>query len=178
MCIRDSAYTEKRATVKATSLNVRSGPGTSYSIVGKLSNGTGVTVVGEDTASDGVRWYQIRFTGSGGAETTGYVSNSYLRFPTAYSADADFENFLNEEGFPDSYKDSLRALHAAHPQWVFRAQKTGLDWNTVIENEAVVGRNLVASSSISSWKSTADNAYDWSTGVWPGFDGSLSLIHI
>lgn len=166
------AYTEKRATVKATSLNVRSGPGTSYSIVGKLSNGTGVTVVGEDTASDGVRWYQIRFTGSGGAETTGYVSNSYLRFPTAYSADADFENFLNEEGFPDSYKDSLRALHAAHPQWVFRAQKTGLDWNTVIENEAVVGRNLVASSSISSWKSTADNAYDWSTGVWPGFDGS------
>ena len=33
-------------------------------------------------------------------------------------------------------------------------------------------RNLVARSSISSWKSTEDGAYDWATGTWPGFDGS------
>ena len=165
------AYTEKSASVDASSLNVRSGPGTSNSIVAKLSRGAAVTVIGEASAPDGALWYQIRFT-SGGQEMTGYVSKSYVKFRTAYTSDADFEAFLNAEGFPESYKDGLRALHAEYPQWIFRAHKTGLDWSEVIENESVVGRNLVAASSISSWKSTADGAYNWSSGTWPGFDGS------
>lgn len=165
------AYTEKSASVDASSLNVRSGPGTSNSIVAKLSKGAAVTVIGEASAPDGALWYQIRFT-SGGQEMTGYVSKSYVKFRTAYTSDADFEAFLNAEGFPESYKDGLRALHAEYPQWIFRAHKTGLDWSEVIENESVVGRNLVAASSISSWKSTADGAYNWSSGTWPGFDGS------
>ena len=166
------AYTEKSAAVNASSLNVRSGPGTSNSIVAKLSRGADVTVIGEATASDGALWYQIRFTGSGGQAMTGYASKSFIKFKTAYKTDGDFEAFLNAEGFPESYKDGLRALHAQYPQWVFRTHKTGLDWNTVIENESVVGRNLVAKNSISSWKSTADGAYNWSSGTWPGFDGS------
>ena len=89
MCIRDSllavntglggfsgpiggiasiAYTERSATANANgTLNVRSGPGTTYSVVAKLSQGAAVTVIGEASASDGALWYQIRFTGSGGA---------------------------------------------------------------------------------------------------------------
>ena len=63
-------------------------------------------------------------------------------------------------------------LHAEYPNWVFTAQHTNLDWNTVIENESVVGRNLVYTSSISSWKSIADGAYNWDTSTWPGFDSS------
>ena len=89
-----------------------------------------------------------------------------------YTSDADFEAYLNAQGFPDSYKDSLRALHAKYPNWVFTAQHTGLNWDDVISNESVVGTNLVSSSSISSWKSTAAGAYDWNTSTWPGFDGS------
>ncbi|MEY8336616.1 SH3 domain-containing protein [Lachnospiraceae bacterium 62-35] len=166
------AYTEKNASVNASTLNVRSGPGTSNSIVTKLSMGTAVVVTGEATASDGALWYQIRFTGSGGQQMSGYASKSYIKFKTEYRTDGDFEAFLNAEGFPESYKEGLRALHAEYPQWVFRAHRTGLDWNTVIENESVVGRNLVSKNSISSWKSTAEGAYNWSTGTWPGFDGS------
>lgn len=166
------AYTARTATVNATNLNVRSGPGTSYSVVAKLSRGTGVTVINEANASDGALWYQIRFAGSNGAEVTGYVSNSYLKFPVTYNSDADFEAYLNAQGFPESYKPGLRQLHAQYPNWVFTAQKINLDWNTVIQNEAVLPRSLVHTGSISSWKSTADGAFDWSSSTWPGFDGA------
>ncbi len=163
---------ERPATVKATSLNVRSGPGTGYGAVGKLSYGTAVTVIGEASASNGALWYQIRFTGSGGAQVTGYVLSSYIQFPSTYSNDANFEAYLNAQGFPESYRPGLRELHARYPQWIFTAVDTGLDWNEVIKNESLVGRNLVSSGSVSSWKSTADGAYDWGSGTWPGFDGS------
>ena len=55
-------------TVKASSLNVRSGPGTGYSRIGSLPNGASVTILG---TSNG--WYQISYNGG-----TGYVSASYV----------------------------------------------------------------------------------------------------
>ena len=159
------AYTERSASINGTNVNVRSGPGTTNSVVTRLTQGAAVTVIGEASASDGALWYQVRFTGSGGAETTGYVSSAYIKFPVSYTSDADFEAYLTAQGFPESYKDGLRALHAQYPNWVFTAQHTGLDWNEVIANESVVGTNLVSSDSISSWKSTADGAYDWTSST-------------
>ncbi len=170
--IQISAYAQERsATINASSLNVRSGAGTSYSSVGKLAKGTAITVVGEKTASDGKTWYQIRFT-SGGTTQTGYVLSTYVKFPVSYSHDSSFESMLSAQGFPESYKDGLRQIHARYPNWTFTAVKTGLDWNTVIQNEGVLGRNLVHTNSISSYKSLADGAYNWDSGTWTGFDGS------
>lgn len=166
------AYTERSAKVNASSLNVRSGAGTSYSQVTKLSRNAAVTVIGETTGSDGKLWYQIRFSGSGGTVTTGYALSTYISFPVTYNHDSNFESYLNAQGFPDTYKDSLRQLHAKYPNWVFEAQQTGLDWNTVIQNEGVLGRNLVGKNSISSFKSIVDGAYNWDTSTWNGFDGS------
>lgn len=170
--MKSYAYTEKTGKVTATTLNVRSAPGSQNSLVGKLSYGTSVTVIGEQKASDGTLWYQIRFSGSGGSTLTGYVLHTYIKLPTTYSSDSDFEAYLTSQGFPESYKSALRELHAKYPNWIFTAQKTGLDWNDVIENESVVTRNLVYGTSISSWKSTADGAYNWETSTWPGFDGA------
>lgn len=162
---------EKTASVNATNLNVRSGPGTSYTALAKLSKGTAVTVLGEQAGTDGVLWYQIRYSGSGG-EHTGYVSSKYIKFPTTIKTDADFETYMTQQGFPDSYKPALRELHAQYPNWTFTALQTNLEWSEALKNESVIGRNLVASSSVSSWKSTETGAYDWGTGTWPGFDGS------
>ena len=98
------SYAEERtASVNATNLNVRSGPGTSYQALAKLSKGAPVTVLGEQTGTDGVVWYQIRYSGSGG-EQTGYVSSKYIKFPTAIKSDSDFESYLTKQGFPESYK--------------------------------------------------------------------------
>ena len=59
-----------KATVTATSLNVRSGAGTSYSVITKLPKGTVVDVL--ESASNG--WKKIKTSGG----TTGWVSGSYL----------------------------------------------------------------------------------------------------
>ena len=165
------AYTGA-ATVKASSLNVRSGAGTGYRAIGRLAAGASIQVLGEQRGTDGKTWYQIRFSGTGGTEQTGYVSAEYVRLPVSYTTDSDFEAKLSAEGFPESYKNGLRQLHAQYPNWVFKAKKTGLDWNTVIENEALLGRNLVSSGSISSWKSVESGAYNWDNSTWIGFDGS------
>lgn len=165
------AYTGA-ATVKASSLNVRSGAGTGYSAIGRLAAGTPVKIIGEQRGTDGNIWYQIQYTGSNGSITTGYVSSSYIRLPVSYSTDADFEAYLTSQGFPESYKSGLRQLHAQYPNWVFVAKNTGLDWNTVIDNESVLGRNLVSKNSVSSWKSVEAGAYDWNSSTWTGLDGS------
>lgn len=162
------AYTERQAVINASSLNVRSGPGTSYSRVSNLAKGTTVTVINETTGSDGKQWYQIRLSNG----STGYVLGVYIRFPVSYNQDSNFENQLSSQGFPESYKPALRQLHAQYPNWIFEAQQTGLDWNTVIQNESIIPRSLIHKNSISSHKSVADGAYNWDTGVWTGFDGS------
>jgi len=63
--------TTKTATVNVSgSLNVRSGAGTSYSIVTTVSNGTTVTVLSESNG-----WSKVQF-----GSTTGWVSSSYLSY--------------------------------------------------------------------------------------------------
>ena len=165
------AYTGA-ATVKASSLNVRSDAGTGYSAVARLAAGASIQITGEKKGTDGKTWYRIQYTGSNGQAGTGYVSAAYIRLPVSYSTDASFESYLTSQGFPESYKDGLRQLHAQYPNWVFRAKNTGIDWNTAIENESVLGRNLVATGSISSWKSVESGAYNWDNSTWTGFDGS------
>ncbi|MFQ7394938.1 MAG: hypothetical protein ACLRMX_07335, partial [Lachnospira eligens] len=78
-----------------------------------------------------------------------------------YEPDADFEEYLDSQGFPDSYKDGLRQLHAQYPNWVFVADHNGKDWSDVLENQNVIGRSLTYGSAKSSWKSVADGCYDW-----------------
>ena len=109
------------ATVNATTLNVRSTPGTTGSIVKKLAYGAAVTVVSETTGSDGKIWYKIQFSSSSGTQG-GYVRSDYIKFPVSYSYDANFESYLNSQGFPESYKTSLRTLHTEHPTWVFQGE--------------------------------------------------------
>ena len=65
-----TSQTSYKATVTATSLNVRSGAGTSYSVITKLSKGTVVDVI--ESASNG--WKKIKTSGG----TTGWVSGDYL----------------------------------------------------------------------------------------------------
>lgn len=66
----------RRGTIVDASggLRVRSGPGTSYNVVASLLNGNTVTVV----ANAGNGWYQISFTGSGGAAMSGYIMGDYI----------------------------------------------------------------------------------------------------
>ena len=151
-------------------LNVRSGAGTGYSKTGTVSYGDSLTILSETTDSSGAKWYKISC-----GNVTGYVSAAYVQLTSSgsqSSSDADFESYMTKQGFPESYKPYLRKLHEQHPKWIFTAQKLGVDWNTALKEECVVGRNLVHSSALASWKSMEKGAYDFNGGYWYGLDGS------
>ena len=146
-------------------LSVREGAGTTYTRLGLIYDGTTVTITGEKKASDGVLWYAIDYNGG-----TGYVSSQYIRLINAPEDDKEFEAYLKEQGFPESYWDGLKLLHAMYPEWVFRADHNGFDWDYAVDQESKIGNSLVQSTSKSSWKSTDPKAYNWDTGVWTVFD--------
>lgn len=78
--IRDTAATIS-LRYASSSLNVRSGPGTCYSVRSSLRNGTRVTVSGMtpsfyDSAGQGI-WAEIK---NSSGQNIGYVSNRFLRY--------------------------------------------------------------------------------------------------
>lgn len=178
--IVSNAYTNQSGVITpgVTNVQVRSGPGTnnpqvrhSGSII-YLNGGHALTITDETNASDGT-WYKVSFTYSG-TNYEGYIRGDFVTITSGstYTPDADFEAYMTAQGFPESYKDSLRALHAKYPNWVFEAVRTGYNWSDVIANESKIGVNLVAASNNDACKSTDSAAYNWATNQWYGFDGS------
>ena len=53
-------------------------------------------------------------------------------------SDEGFEALLEKEKFPDTYKDKLRKLHIDHPNWVFEAMHTNLDFDAAVKAEKLV----------------------------------------
>ena len=125
------AYNQKKGIVQVDdALNVRTGPGTGYAKLTsggsnvQLKNGNSVDIIGEEYASDGAKWYKINFSYNGSV-LTGYVHSNYVYVEQDidYTQDADFEAYLTKQGFPETYKNSLRKLHAKYPNWVFVSDK-------------------------------------------------------
>ena len=162
---------ESSASIKGMGVRIREKV-VNGNIVAQLDTGYPIEVLEEVNADDGYKWYRIKFS-KNDKEREGYVRSDLVTIVnTNYntqSSDADFEEQIKE--FPDDYKAQLRALHEKYPNWQFEAVKTGLEWSDVVKNESKVGRNLVAKTSIASWKSTEPQAYNWASNTWYGFDG-------
>ena len=138
----------------------------------------GQTLTIQDTSNSS--WYKVSLTYNG-ATYTGYVSAQYVvsgeqQQPSAPSGDADFEAKLSAQGFPDSYKPYLRAIHEKYPNWEFRAVQTGVDWNTLVSKEVSRSgqvKNLIYGTSSYphyNWRSTVVG-YNIATDTWSSFDG-------
>lgn len=131
-------------------------------------------------------WYKVQITYNN-VSYTGYVSSQYVKInndssggseASVPSDDADFEAKLTAQGFPESYKNALRALHEKHPSWEFKAVHTNIEWSTLLANECNKQgqvKNLVWTSNYSpnyNWRSTKVG-YDFATDRWSAFDGSM-----
>lgn len=170
----------KSGVVANTNLGVyvRSGAGTSYSAVTKVYKGQAVAILGQQEAG-GMKWYNVSLT-VGGSSYTGFICADYVSVNGApaeggaavSAADSEYISALQAAGFPESYLAPLLALHQKYPNWQFVPVQTGIDWNTAVENESVVGRNLIQSSVNDARKSTDSAAYNWATNSWYGFDGA------
>ncbi len=89
-----------------------------------------------------------------------------------------FSSYESElAGFPADYQVLLQELHRTHPNWVFIAVDTGLDWNTVVEMESRSGAasdlcySLLPSFSGRLLLSKANTDYDPVTGTYIVKDG-------
>ncbi|MBP5617939.1 MAG: SH3 domain-containing protein, partial [Clostridia bacterium] len=142
-------------------LNVREGPGSQYTRLGEVPKGATVTLL--DTSNSG--WYLIRY-----GNLEGYAAAQYIRIvPT--EPDGDFEAYLTEQGFPESYKPGLRTLHALHPNWVFLLRQTGLTWNEVVNAECAPGHSLYPLRyCLGSELSYEQGTYNFDTGEHIVFD--------
>ena len=67
-----------------------------------------------------------------------------------------------DDNFPASYMPYINALKAEHPNWIFKAVHTGLDWNMVVSHESYEvdqGISLVEDIYGAEWKKDGQNYY-------------------
>ena len=154
-------------------VRVRSAPGTGNKDVGGLNTGERVKLFELVTISDAnyPKWYKIQSVSDPSIQ--GYVAANFVKEDPPkieYVPEADFEEYLTKQGFPESYKPMLRSLHANYPKWVFTADHLEMTWDEAVANESVVGRSLIDGSEHNAWKSMEYGAYNWSTGQHVVFD--------
>lgn len=182
---------KRTGKVKASNVNVRKKRVTG-AVVARLSVGDSIGVIKSKKGADNLKWYYITFTQDTKTKK-GWIRSDFVKLdkkvkkdPEQIDAsdaqssnddavpelsDEEFEAYIAQQGFPESYKTGLRALHAKYPKWTFRAVQTGLNWPDVIAAESKTGLNLVSKTASASWKSTESTAYDWKKNVWYTFDG-------
>ena len=136
-----------KATVTATSLNVRSGAGTSYSVITKLPKGTVVDVL--ESASNG--WKKIKTSGG----TTGWVSGEYLT--TGSAGNSSTNNSTSQTSYKATVNtDSLNMRKGAGTSY---SVITKLSKGTVVD---------VIESASNGWKKvkTSNGTTGWVSGSY------------
>lgn len=167
--------TPKQGIVIYADTRVRTGPSTSkaqLTIDGVLQYYTyyqQLTVLGEDHDASGDLWYQVKVTLQGKEYTT-WIYGEYLEIINN-EIDESYKTELLAQGFPEDYCTYLLQLHALHPNWKFVAYSTGLEWDTVIAKESVLGKNLIDGSN-TAYRSTAEGAFNKTTQKYIALDGS------
>ena len=142
-----TSQTSYKATVTATSLNVRSGAGTSYSVITKLSKGTVVDVI--ESASNG--WKKIKTSGG----TTGWASGDYLTTGSAGNSSTD--NSTSQTSYKATVNtDSLNMRKGAGTSY---SVITKLSKGTVVD---------VLESASNGWKKikTSNGTIGWVSGSY------------
>ena len=136
-----------KATVTADSLNVRSGAGTSYSVITKLPKGTVVDVL--ESASNG--WKKIKTSGG----TTGWASGDYLTTGSAGNSSTD--NSTSQTSYKATVNtDSLNMRKGAGTSY---SVITKLSKGTVVD---------VLESASNGWKKikTSNGTIGWVSGSY------------
>jgi beta-N-acetylglucosaminidase len=162
--------------VMGTDVRLRAGAGTTYDILGKVDMPSVYQILEENKikANDGTNgdcdyWYKISYNNN-----PAFICSTFFTVTVQSGTEGgsgNFEEDLNK--FPSDYKDAIRNLHRIYPNATFSVLNTGLDFQTVINNENYIAagyykheaRSLIQTSH-DGYKSTNGILYDWNTNIW------------
>ena len=167
--------TTMKAKIDYNDVNLRSGPGTGYTLIRKLPINSSYALVdnnkyaNERGCSDG--WYKIYYSG----ENVGYVCASYVSLitfePSNDVATSACEIELSNLGFPKSYWGSLCDLKSKHSNWTFVPDVNGIDFNTAVSKQAV-GKKSLIQTTYQGYLSTSEDSYNYLTDEFVVKEGS------
>lgn len=188
-----TTYIEYTArSISSTGLNVRKTPSSSSEIVAGLKHNetfkykdSDIKKVENDSCPI---WIYV-------STKLGYVCKTYIEvtkeeeitIPSnenifSSMTDEEFDVYLNEQGFDETYKNKLKSIHKIHPNWVFVGVETNRDWNSTVKEESQIGystyyiNSLRVSAGHEAYLST-ESHYDWTTDMFYGYDGWFFLAN-
>lgn len=74
----ETAMDAQYATISVEAAKIRTAPSTNNDVVERLEEGRQLVVSGQSNGSDGKVWYYVTFTGTNGAEKTGFVRSDLV----------------------------------------------------------------------------------------------------
>lgn len=137
---------------KAFNLSIKDTTSTSGSTVATVKFGQPLIVVGKSSDNS---WLEINLYVNGTLKS-GYIQSSKI---SEYVYDESFESQISN--FPETYKQKLRYLHVAYPNWKFYILNTGVSFETAAakyQSSALIDTSessMIASSTIlegSTWR--------------------------
>ncbi len=134
-----------------------------------LNSGHEVSII-ETVDSDGdtnyKTWHHIKFKYDG-IEFEGYVYSAYVRVVQTPSGDIELP-----EDVPEIYKDYIAGIASAHPNWTFKFYDTGIEWSTLVSNDAQGDpkKSMIYKTFPLSYRSTESGCYNWASDTWIATD--------
>ena len=160
-----------------SSASVRELPSTKSSTIDSLFNNHPVTVLsevkGEFVSSFNTDiWYSITYRTTSGSEKSGFMLSSLIVLDPLEPAklNPEFEKYLDEQGFPESYRPKLRALKTDYPEWRFTAMHVDMTWEAAVNGQARSGVSLIENAVNDNWKTIDPAGYNWLENRWIIYD--------
>ncbi len=69
------------------------------------------------------------------------IKEEYTANNMSNMTDAEFDAYLTNQGFPDTYKTKLKEIHKKHPTWVFIGTKTKYTWANAMKAQDEFSEN-------------------------------------
>lgn len=170
-------------------LRIRNLPSTNGAQLGTIPYGTIVRIVGEGSGNGCAdKWLEVIYS-SGNSNIRGYACSTYIDNISEYDTDSntpttpplnneDFEAYLTNQGFPESYKVKLRVLHEQHPNWIFVGIKVRDSWQTSLNLQNEDGRSTLNVNATrkaqgqEGYLSTSSGHYNYETDTFVPKDGA------
>lgn len=129
-----SAMDAQYATVSVEAIKVRMAPSTNDGVVDRLVRNDQVVVSGQSDGTDGKVWYYVTFTGTNGAERTGFIRSDLLTLgdmvpvPEEEEPEQPVETPAPAEPVNDDYKVTYDQEKDGSYAWYLHDNVAGYKW--------------------------------------------------